>query len=239
MLTIHSSRQCWTIFLFRALLYCWAHPTILVFNQRRAGRIILCMQPVPTSNDVAKSTTKRRWSPTPYPTGIMHALATVTLLVAQMASIGMLPWKYVAPRVFSVKSPITSFIPRPCRSVNCRPSCSLYMFLFELRHSISCSPFVCHCFILRSRSSLNRVLGHVSLLSLLIRCRWCCWYTVPESFFLFTQGEYPHMTQVTMLSQPLNFMYLHRPSPKSSHPESSGSNCWIKLPYTIIAVPPS
>ncbi len=238
-LTIHSSRRCWTIFLFRVLLYRWAHPAILVFNQRRAGRIILCMQPVPTSNGVAKSMTKRQWSPTPYLTGITHALATVTLLVAQMASIGMLPWKYVAPRVFAVKSPITSFIPRPCRSVNCHPSCPLYMFLFASRHSISHSPFFHHCFILRSRSSLNRVLGHVSSLSLLIRCRRCCWYTVPKSFFLFTQGEYPHMTRVTMLSQPLNFMYVHYPSPKSSRPESSESNCWIELPHTIIAVPPS
>jgi hypothetical protein len=238
-LTIQSSRQCRTIFLLRALLYRWAHPAILVFNQRRAGQIILCMQPVPTSDGVAKSMTKRQWSPTPYPTGIAHALATVTLLVAQMASIGMLPLKYVAPRVFAVKSPITSFIPRPCRSVNCHPSCPLYMFLFASRHSISHSPFFCHCFILRSRSSLNCFLGHVLLLSLLIRCMQCCWYTVPESFFLFTQGEYPHMTQVTMLSQPLNFMYIHCLSPKSSCPESSGSNCWIKLLYTIIAVPPS
>jgi hypothetical protein len=101
-LTIHSSRQCQTIFLLGASLYRWAHPTILMFNQQRAGRIILCMQPVPTSNGVAKSATKRQWSPTPYPTGIMHALATVTSLVAQMASIGMLPWKYVAPRVFAI-----------------------------------------------------------------------------------------------------------------------------------------
>ncbi len=91
--TICSNRQCCSIFLFRALLYRWAHPSILVLNQQRVGRIIFCTQPVPTSNVVAKSTTKRRWSPTPYPTGITHAFATVTSVVAYLASIGTLPWK--------------------------------------------------------------------------------------------------------------------------------------------------
>jgi hypothetical protein len=92
-LTIRSIRGYHSIFLFRALLYRWAHPSILVFNQRRAGWIIFCMQPVPTSNVVVKFTTKRQWSPMPYPTGITHTFATVTSLVAHMASIGTLPWK--------------------------------------------------------------------------------------------------------------------------------------------------
>ncbi len=92
-LTIRSSKQCLRIFLFKPLLYCWVHPSILVFKQQRAGWIIFCTQPVPTSNVVAKSTTKRQWSPTPYLTGITHAFATVTSLVAHMVSIGTLLWK--------------------------------------------------------------------------------------------------------------------------------------------------
>ncbi len=143
--TFRSSRQCRRIFFLSVVLYHRAHPSILVFRQFRAGWIIW-EQPVPISNGVAKSTTKRRWSPTPYPTGITHAFTTATSLVAHTASIVTLPWKYVAPSLLVVSSPTTSFIPRLCRSVSSRPSSPLYIFLLASRHTINCSPSRRYCF---------------------------------------------------------------------------------------------
>jgi hypothetical protein len=144
-----------------------------------------------------------------------------------------------APSFLAVNSPTMSFIPRPCRSIESRLNSPLYMFLFASKHKMSCSPFLRHCFILHRRSSLNRNLGHVSSLSFLIKCLRYCWCTVPKSFFLLAHGDYLHMTCVVVLLSPLNFMYVHHPRPRLSRPDFSGSNCWIKLPCTIISVPPS
>jgi hypothetical protein len=48
----------------------------------------------------AKSMINIRWSPIPYPAGMMEALHTVISDVAQIPSIGFEPRKYVVPTGF-------------------------------------------------------------------------------------------------------------------------------------------
>ena len=69
-----------------------------------------------------KYTTNSRWSPTPQPTGIMHAFVTTKSEVAHIPSIGVEPRKKVAPTFFPVKDPTTSFMFRPKVLVNRLPN---------------------------------------------------------------------------------------------------------------------
>ena len=91
----------------------------------------------PTRQDLSKSMMNNRWSPTPYPTGILHAPTTVTSDVIHTPSIGFDPRKYVAPNFLHVKSPTTSDIASPSLLVSFLPILLLYMFLFVSKQTIS------------------------------------------------------------------------------------------------------
>ncbi len=119
-----SSSLCLMIFDSRLVMYCLLHPGSLLFNLLPDGRTILTGL-IPTSNSSGMSTMNAQWSPTPYPNGITHALLMLRLLVTQKPSMGLEPWKNVAPGCVLVCCTTASLMSSPALSDSAVPKAPL------------------------------------------------------------------------------------------------------------------
>ncbi len=97
--------------------HCVAPLETLVFRRREENPFIRCgASPIKLAS--WKSTTNRRWSPTPKPAGITHAWVTAMSGIAHTPLIGFEPQKNVGPILLPINSPTTSNIFNPSVLVN-------------------------------------------------------------------------------------------------------------------------
>ena len=132
----------------RSALYRSAHLGILVFRRRAVGRRIGCGS-TPTSEHVDTSRINARWSPMPKPIGIAQIFAMSISGVAQTASIGLDPRKYVAVSGKPVVWSMDSLRSRPGDPTIAFPNRPVYTWSLASKHTINRLPSFLH-FVRRS-----------------------------------------------------------------------------------------
>jgi hypothetical protein len=103
---------------------------------------------------------------------------------------GFAPLEIRSLELFRCKFPHNLLHTKTIQVCQLPPQLSPINIFVGINNRMRRSPSFCHFFIWQRRSSWNRVHGQVSSLSLLIRCWWCCWQTVPESFFYWHRGNF-------------------------------------------------
>ncbi len=131
-----------------------------------------------------------RWSPTPYPKGITHALLISRSPDIHIPSTGFDPWKNVAPGLAPMCCTIASLKSSPFLSPSSFLSGLLMMCLLWSIKRIIWSPDSHHFLICLVKSCQNRTRGQVRSFFFVIKYLRCCWYVVPELTIVFLHGLY-------------------------------------------------
>ncbi len=169
--------------------------------------------------------------------GITQAWVMIRLLVAQIPSIDLLPWKKVGPIFLPVNSPTTSRMFSPSRFVRDRPIDFLYISSFTSMHTIRQFPSSCHLFSCSNKPSWKCFHGHIRSFLVVTNNHLCCWYDVLLFSLLFPQRLFPRMICVCT-PLPLSVIIDHLLKPVGSFPLLFRSNCWVRCLKRRRLVPP-